>query len=373
MNWELDSILEQSISQIAEGKARVESCLLAYPAHADELAPLLVVSEELLEFPKPAIGAEAKARIEGQLFEAAVASGLMRRERKPLVLPRIALPRIALPRITLPRWRPVYSAVAALAIVVLLLTTTFVGAANALPGSPFYAVKLATEEAWLWVAPKQDEPALHLRFAQRRLEEYQELVERGIYDESVLDAMMAHVDAALDGVEELPPALALELLDTVADVVAGQQQVLAAVLADPAIDLPEKSRLALDRILLGTVARITRIEAMRWAVYSDSPGTLPVQSLTIVPTETAEPGQTLSTSATPTPEGTVEAPAPTSTAEPGAPTSGAPTATSVPTETEVPTISPTDTPVDPVATKKTPPGHTKTPEPPGHFTDTPTP
>ena len=79
MNWELDTILEQSISQIAEGKARVESCLLAYPAHADELAPLLVVSEELLELPKPTISADARARIEGQLFEAAIASGLVRR------------------------------------------------------------------------------------------------------------------------------------------------------------------------------------------------------------------------------------------------------------------------------------------------------
>ena len=32
MNQELDSILEQSLSQIASGQARVESCLLAYPA-----------------------------------------------------------------------------------------------------------------------------------------------------------------------------------------------------------------------------------------------------------------------------------------------------------------------------------------------------
>ena len=96
-------------------------------------------------------------------------------------------------------------------IVVLLMTTTFVGAANALPGSPFYPVKLATEDAWLWVAPARDEPALHLRFAQRRLDEYKELAEQGVYDEAVLEAMVAHVDAALDGIEELPPAIALDV------------------------------------------------------------------------------------------------------------------------------------------------------------------
>ena len=104
MNWELDSILEQSISQIAEGKARVESCLLAYPAQADELGPLLQASEELWAVPKPVISPAARARIESQLFEAAVASGLVRRERKPLVLPRL------LPQIVLPRWRWAYSA-----------------------------------------------------------------------------------------------------------------------------------------------------------------------------------------------------------------------------------------------------------------------
>ena len=277
-----------------------------------------------------------------------------------------------LPRIVLPRWRPAYSAVAAIVIVALLLTTTFVGAANALPGSPFYAVKLATEEAWLWVAPKRDEPALHLRFAQRRLDEYQELVERGVYDESVLDAMMAHVDAALDGIEELPPAVALELLDTVADVVAEQQQVLTAMLADPAAGLPAASQLELDRILADTSSRITRVEAMRWAVLTENPGTLPEQSLTIVPTETAEPGQILAATATPISEATEDTPTPTST-EPGVPAGPGPSATPVPTGTEVPPTAPTETPVDPVATKKTPPGHTKTPEPPGHFTDTPEP
>ena len=44
---DLDAILEQSLAQIAAGKARVESCLLAYPAYADELEPLLRAAERL--------------------------------------------------------------------------------------------------------------------------------------------------------------------------------------------------------------------------------------------------------------------------------------------------------------------------------------
>ncbi len=319
------------------------------------------------------------ARIEGQLFEAAAASGLVRRERKPLVLPRL------LPRIALPGWRPAYSAVAAMLVVVVLLMATFVGSASALPGSPFYPVKLATEDAWLWIAPERAEPALHLRFAQRRLEEYQELAERGVFDESLLDAMVVHVDAALDGIEELPPAIALDLLDTAAEVVAGQQQVLAAMLADPPADLPATSRIQLDRILADTFSRVARVEAMRWTIEPYATGTPLEGSLTMVPTETADPNQTLVATATPTsvsdPEGTEEAPAPTST-QPAGPTSLVPTEAPVPTETPVPTATsvptstdtpPAETPTEPVPTKKTPPGHTHTPEPPGHFTDTPEP
>ena len=377
MNWELDTILEQSISQMADGKARVESCLLAYPAHADELAPLLVASEELLALPKPSISPAAVARIEEQLFEAAAASGLVRRERKPLVLPRIPLP----------RWRWAYSAIAAAVIVVFLLTSTFVGTANALPGSPFYPVKLATEEVWLWVAPARDEPALHLRFAQRRLQEYQELAEQGVYDESVLDAMTAHVDAALDGIEELPPAIALELLDTVAEVVAVQQQVLAAMQADPPADMPASAKLQLDRILADTLSQIARVDVMRLSIEPFATGTPLEESLTIVPTATAEPSGILAATATPTstslPGETEEAPTPTSTmasggTQPGEPTSIVPTATPVPPETETPPTDtppppPTDTPVEPTPTKKTPPGLTKTPLPPGIVTRTPNP
>jgi hypothetical protein len=377
MNWELDSILEQSISQIAEGKARVESCLLAYPAHADLLEPLLLAAEEMRAIPKPVISPAAKARIESRLFEAAAASGLVRRQRKPLVLPRIALP----------RWRWAYSALAAMVIVVLLMMTTFVGAANALPGSPFYPVKLATEEAWLWLAPARDEPALHLRFAQRRLAEYKELAEQGVYDESVLEAMVAQVDAALDGMEELPPAIALELLDEVAEVVAEQRQVLSGMLAH----LPAASRLQVDRILGDAFAQITRADAMRGALRPNGTGVFPVLTLTLASTGTAEPGQSPVATYTPATEETEALPSPTST-EPSAATAPAGAAGTVPTATPVspatepppsptpvppatePSPSPTpETPVEPTPTKKTPPGLTKTPQPPGLMTRTPSP
>ena len=194
--------------------------------------------------------------------------------------------------------------------------------------------------------------------------------------------MVAHVDAALDGIEELPPAIAVELLDEVARVVTGQQRVLTAMLAD----LPAASRLQVDRILGDAFSQITRVEALRWAASPYETGISPELTLTLVPVSTAEPGQILAGTFTPTSdlalEETEEAPAPTSTeasggTEPGEATSTVLTATPEP-PTETPTspsveATPTSPSVEATPTKKTPPGLTKTPLPPGQLTKTPNP
>lgn len=371
MNWELESVLEQSISQIAEGKARVESCLLAYPALADELGPLLRISEGLLAAPKPVLSPQARDRIEAQILQAAVAGGLARREKKPR-------PQLRLLRFALPTWRPAYSALAAVVIVVLLMATTLVGAANALPGSPLYPIKLATEDAWLWVAPARNEPALHLRFAQRRLVEYQKLAERGVHDETVLEAMTAEVEAALAGIEALPPALALAALDQAEAVVAGQQQALAAMRAV----LPTESRLHLDQILKKALAQMMRMQTLRLTLLPYATATVPVLDLTPTPTGTLEPGGFLAATSTPTSSlapGEIEETPPTTGTQPASGATAtvvtgiAPTATSVPTATSAPPPTPTPTPSEGEPTKQTPPGLTKTPLPPGLITRTPYP
>jgi hypothetical protein len=68
---DLDSILEQSLSQIAAGKADVEGCLASNPGVAGELAPLLLAAETLRAVPKPSLRPEARARIEERLLAAA--------------------------------------------------------------------------------------------------------------------------------------------------------------------------------------------------------------------------------------------------------------------------------------------------------------
>ena len=76
MNWDIETILDQSISQIASGKARRESCLLAYPAFADELDPLLLAASTLQAIPVSTLSPAARAQIEAQILDAAAANPL---------------------------------------------------------------------------------------------------------------------------------------------------------------------------------------------------------------------------------------------------------------------------------------------------------
>ncbi len=149
MNLELDSILEQSLSQMQVGKAGVESSLPSDPEMASQLEPLLLIAERLWSIPKPTLPPAAKAQMESRLLAAAAANPLLRpvgQQRKPIFMPR---------------WGWVFSALTAILLFVFLMTAMMVNAsADALPGTPFYPVKRTVEDARLWVAPARDEPQL---------------------------------------------------------------------------------------------------------------------------------------------------------------------------------------------------------------------
>jgi hypothetical protein len=395
MNWDFDSILEQSITQIAAGKARVESCLLAYPTLAGELEPMLLAAQRLQEIPKPVLSPAAKARIEAQVLAAAAAN--------PLLAPPV---RRWMP-VALPSWRWALNAlVAAVMVFFLLMTALATVSADALPGSTLYPVKLATEDAWLWVAPVRSEPALRLRFARRRLAEVEELAKQGIVDRSVLGAMADHFDAALDGLEGSPPAIALPLLNEAAVFMEEQQ----ASLSSMGKVLPQAARVVIESALVRSRAQAKRVEILVRALGSGesevpaatqepvaplavSVTPTPAQTAELTLTPTVEPTATLA--ATPTQEPTVGIQSgtptrPPTSAPPGStqqpptqppptqppptqppPTQPPPTA---PPPTEPPPTEPppTDPPPEPTATKHVPPGLTNTPKPPG-LTKTPKP
>jgi hypothetical protein len=375
MDWRMDDVLEQSISSIADGKARVESCLLSYPAMADELEPLLRTAEKLEAVPRAELAPEAKARIEELVLAAAAANprlGPTGRRRRALFV--------------LPGWRGALAALAAVFVLVFVVTATLVTTStDALPGAGRYRVKLAAEEVQLWATPKRARPALHLRFAHRRLDEVRALAEQGRFDESAVQDMTAHVEAALETVEDLPPALALPVLEQVAEQIDEQQQALAQLLAEvPVASRPylEQALQAGDRHRSLVAALQERLNPSEPTPYPALVGTAtltatPSITVTLTLTSTLTPTPTLTATATPSATSTApptsQPPAATSTQPPPAATSTQPPPPP-PTSTQPPPPPPTSTqpPAEPTDTPRVPPGLTKTPEPPGR-TRTPQP
>jgi hypothetical protein len=287
------------------------------------------------------------------------------------------------------------------------MTTWVTASAAALPGAPLYGLKRATEDAWLWVTPQRYEPELHLRLAHRRLEEIEGLAGQDRFDASLLESVADHVDQALTGVEDLPPAMALPVLDEMTELLEDQQQVLTGLMDD----FPAASRQVIEIALAKSADQADRAGSLKRSLRSPepplpataSPTLLPADIMQVTPTPT--PALTLAPSPTPTiapsqqptltltatPEPTTTpaieptsstssqpaanpSPAPTNTQPPPPPTD-APAPPPPPTDTPAPPPPPpTDTPAPPPEPTDTrvPPGLTKTPEPPGR-TKTPNP
>ena len=277
MKWELDSVLEQSLTQIAAGKARVESCLLTYPAMADELEPLLRTAETLRSMPKPVLAPDARARIEGQVLAAVAGNPRLAPARRPR-------PRLALPAWRVPRWA--VTALTLLLALIVALTTTVGASADALPGSALYPVKLATEDAWLWLTPARGEPRVHLQLARRRLAEIEALAAEDRFEEAVFADMADHLEAALAGAADLPPALALPLLDELAVFLVEQQQTLSGLL----VEVPAASRGTVADALLESASLIERTESLRTLFKANGTPGAPLPAGSYTPT--SPPGMT---------------------------------------------------------------------------------
>jgi hypothetical protein len=264
---DLDSILEQCLAQIDSGQARVQTCLLAYPSRADELEPLLLAAEQIRAIPKPKISPEARTQIEAQLTSTvhqarpgsrwlapigsaisgaigsaigsavcgtiggAVGGAIRRARQHGRIGPHLRLALIGL---------------AALLIMATGLTYIANAAAESLPGSRFYAMKLAAEDARLWLTPNRSKPSLHLRLAQRRLDEVETLADQGPVDPTFLEAMIQQTEETLESVEGLPPAIILPVLEDTVRLMARQRQSLAGLVKDAPVSSRERVATALN-------------------------------------------------------------------------------------------------------------------------------
>ena len=109
-----------------------------------------------------------------------------------------------------------------------------VAAAQSLPGSPLYPVKLAAEETRLQlVNDATAEALLHLNYAQERVDEMVQLAQNGqAVDETVISRWQEHVNTALQLAETSPEAARQAILTRAQETLQQQWQDLAQIEAE---------------------------------------------------------------------------------------------------------------------------------------------
>ncbi len=144
------------------------------PAKDDD--PLVEAARRLAETPPFELSDAAVDRIEARLLAEIGAV-----ERFDRVARRGAVPRVV-------RWLA-YAAAACLVLVMLAGGATYVSA-DSLPGDPLYAVKRTVERVRLAVVAGEDEAALRVEFAERRVHEFSTLLDRGeVYPRALQEAV----------------------------------------------------------------------------------------------------------------------------------------------------------------------------------------
>ena len=161
---EFENILNECLDRLIAG-VTVESCLARYQEYAAELEPLLKTALEARTAASVKPRPEFRQRA-GLEFQKAIGE-------MPLKQPRTGF-----------RWQLRWALPVALVVVILTGGTgTVYAATNALPDSPLYSVKLATEQVQLaFTFSDQGKADLYARFADYRVEEIVKMAEKGDYE-----------------------------------------------------------------------------------------------------------------------------------------------------------------------------------------------
>jgi hypothetical protein len=177
-NDDIELILQDCLEKIQSGQATLDGVLAQYPGLADELRPPL---ESALWFrmrratldPRPGFVSASRRRLVEQI----------RQEQAVKAVPIYSRGVIAIGQFfsVITTQRRLAFQIALVFVLLLGLVAGSAGTARAaqdsLPGDLFYGVKLSLEKAAVALARDEaDRAELHIRFAQRRLEEIQALI-----------------------------------------------------------------------------------------------------------------------------------------------------------------------------------------------------
>lgn len=320
-----ESILDDCLLEIAAGRLSVEDCLRLYPQEAAQLEPLLSVAARVHSVPKPpALSAEKRRAIEQQLLSRAVQSKTRMASGRTVAAARRSL-RL---RFSL--------AVAALTALLLAGAGTVTASASSVPGELLYPIKRLSEQVSISLASSADQAAIHVDLAQRRLDEFNILSDRGDVRPELMTDASQEIAAAMQASELLTSEQQQAVLAAVVRVTEAQLSAIAG-----------KSASASQTVKLLLESNSNVVSAAR------------ARALGLVkqeqkPPRPIEPGN-------PHPTDTIAATS-IQTDVSDTPTVLAPTATPKPKNT-VPAVKPTDKLTHTPRPVNTPPGQVKTPKP----------
>ena len=215
-----EEILARCIDEVRSGRCTVEECLGRYPELRNELRPLLEVALSI-QPPQATPSEEFRRRARNRLLaemqpSTATATG------KP-VFPRRFVFALSVRAV----------ATLALAFIVLMAVSSGVYAAqSSLPGDVLYPVKIGTEKLQVAVSVNPEDKAyLHLKLAQRRIDEVTVQISRNRQtDVSGLATLPAETDAALREIKKVSPHDASTFLSYLAESTINQQVILSSLL-----------------------------------------------------------------------------------------------------------------------------------------------
>jgi len=147
MNNELETILDICVSQIEDGEATVEECLVLYPEQASDLEPLLRAASKLSRarevVPSPAYKARTRAKLSIYMQQ-----NPQRKRVSPIF------------------WRV---AIGVMTMLIMFLATGTSFAQQALPGDQLYNWKLTSEDVWRMTS--SDQLGVDITLSNRRVSE----------------------------------------------------------------------------------------------------------------------------------------------------------------------------------------------------------
>ncbi|MCL5962118.1 MAG: DUF5667 domain-containing protein [Chloroflexi bacterium] len=243
MNGNIDEFLDAQLEQ----SLRPDHGSDAVEAGEDDqeyLADLVRVAELIRDLPRPSLSPGAARRIESRLMTRATEWSGYQGGGGMHVNSRHA-PNAALPGNVSYLRRVLGLAASVLLVLAVIGGGSVMAAADSLPYSPLYGLKIAGEQAQLLAARSSVARArARLLIAEHRLAEIESTIASGVEsNDTQIEALQQEIDNALGEIEAIPNRGALPLLSQLNGIITRQKTVLQAVLAI----VPPAGRASLER------------------------------------------------------------------------------------------------------------------------------